>query len=648
MSDKFINLITFQSNTYKQLRKLNKNNINKVYNINYIPNFLKFNIEYENYNINDITIEKNSSIIEKTIQYISGYDEIYCIVSTNYHKILFHHLKQELKPFLEHKNILFNYIELNLVSHKKIMSEINNYSKNKISNINELEFEFLNKRMINYLFISKQLEIFNKTYFKNLDIFNFMNNQTIYKNIDNLSFFIKNKNCYFTSKKCIDHIESNIIESNIQNLIKNPFHINTLYPLITYEENINFMLELFYDGFLLKKDDYIFINFELSNEILYFYKNIVNEKKKKILIYMIINSLVYFYINTYKDITKIIDIYSYLYKYDKIKKFNMNVFFLKKDLIIDWIQTETISNEMKELFLTNIHLVDYIINNNVATKKMKLNVINMENQNKKNNFDFFINNQKLIYIKNDCIKNKYLHINKNNFEMNQTTFEKIMKIKENIIPTLFQELSENNINIFNQNISNINFIQSIQQNKSLIQLEQKKQDLIKIYNNIFLLNQKQLNLKIPMFLKSQIKKNKLEESLIQFLKTKTLSNINDIYNIDNIIFIKEFLNKDEKKDNQFDASKKQIQFIKNIENRLIKENITYDKPTEQLLQNSKLCYDWINRYKYILIKKVTPKMKDYVLSLSKKYGVTIDKNMLNDYGKVQMFISKYKSYGKIR
>lgn len=32
--------------------------------------------------------------------------------------------------------------------------------------------------MINYLFISKQLEIFNKTYFKNLDIFNFMNNQT--------------------------------------------------------------------------------------------------------------------------------------------------------------------------------------------------------------------------------------------------------------------------------------------------------------------------------------------------------------------------------------------------------------------------------------------------------------------------------------
>lgn len=87
---------------------------------------------------------------------------------------------------------------------------------------------------------------------------------------------------------------------------------------------------------------------------------------------MIINSLVYFYINTYKDITKIIDIYSYLYKYDKIKKFNMNVFFLKKDLIIDWIQTETISNEMKELFLTNIHLVDYIINNNVGNKKNEI------------------------------------------------------------------------------------------------------------------------------------------------------------------------------------------------------------------------------------------------------------------------------------
>lgn len=49
---------------------------------------------------------------------IYRYDEIYCIVLTNYHKILFHHLKQELKPFLEHKNILFNYIELNLRSHK--------------------------------------------------------------------------------------------------------------------------------------------------------------------------------------------------------------------------------------------------------------------------------------------------------------------------------------------------------------------------------------------------------------------------------------------------------------------------------------------------------------------------------------------------
>lgn len=59
-----------------------------------------------------------------------------------------------------------------------------------------------------------------------------------------------------------------------------------------------------------------------------------------------------------------------------------------------------------------------------------------------------------------------------------------MKIKENIIPTLFQELSENNINIFNQNISNINFIQSIQQNK-IINSIRTKQDLIKIYNNIY-------------------------------------------------------------------------------------------------------------------------------------------------------------------